>query len=443
MVEEIEIPKGWNKIIFGTLGYTYNGLSGKTKDDFGENGKPYIPYTNIFANNAVDVTDFEYVDIKKGEKQNEVKYGDILFTTSSETIEEVGMSSVFLENLGGIYLNSFCFGFRLFDFKKINPEFARYLFREEKIRYSISLLGQGSTRYNLSKTRLKKDLEIIIPSEIDEQLKIAEILNKVDEAILQTEQLIAKYGRIKTGLTQDLLTKGIDENDNIRSEATHNFKDSDIGRIPIEWESSNIGKISSKLRSGVTPKGGSNVYIEEGIMLIRSQNVYPYGFKLDDVAFISEEINNKMKGSELENYDVLLNITGASIGRSTYVPFGFPKANVNQHVCAIKLHDTSLEKALFVSTYFNSDFGQNQIAQNNAGSNREGINYSQIKEIKIPSFKDESEYLRFYKLMDKSSKKIEDELDNLIKLKKIKAGVMQDLLSGKKRITSLLNTQSV
>lgn len=295
----------------------------------------------------------------------------------------------------------------------------------------------GSGLKHLQKKDFKAH-QLIIPKSKTEQQKITQILTKVDEAIAKTENLITKYQRIKTGLMQDLLTKGIDKNGNIRNEETHQFKDSPLGRIPVEWDPTTIGGISQRLRSGVTPKGGSNVYQEEGIMLIRSQNVYSYGFKIDDVAFISDEINNRMLGSQLEKFDVLLNITGASIGRSTYVPDNFPKANVNQHVCSIRLQDTNVFKAMYVSTYLNSEFGQIQIEQYNAGSNREGINYTQIKEIRIPSFKDENEYEKFYNASENITSKVKNEQLKLEKLKSVKTGLMQDLLSGKKRVTHLL-----
>jgi type I restriction enzyme S subunit len=281
-------------------------------------------------------------------------------------------------------------------------------------------------------------ISLQLPSNKKEQQKIAEIISKINKTIEQMEALIAKYQHIKTGLMQDLLTKGIDEHGNIRSEKTHEFKDSPLGRIPKEWDCLTIDSISERLRSGVTPKGGSSVYQKEGIMLIRSQNVYPYGFKLEDVAFISKEINNRMIGSELKVFDVLLNITGASIGRSTFVPHDFPRANVNQHVCSIRLKEPSIEKSTFLSSYLNSIYGQNQIMQNNAGSNREGINYTQIKGIRIPYFNNDKEFTELNKFVFKSSKKIEMDQIKLNKLQKLKKGLMQDLLSGKKRVTTLL-----
>ena len=170
-------------------------------------------------------------------------------------------------------------------------------------------------------------------------------------------------------------------------------------------------------------------------MLIRSQNVYPYGFELDDVAYISDMINNEMLGSELKELDVLLNITGASIGRSTYVPEKFPKANVNQHVCSIRLMEPSQAKSIFVSSFLNSPFGQNQIIQHNAGSNRQGLNYSQIKQIYIPFYNNEHELEHFKNVITKIEKTINQYADELEKLKLKKSGLMHDLLTGKVRVS--------
>ncbi len=319
----------------------------------------------------------------------------------------------------------------------INTKFLFY-YSQNIISYINLNYFQGSGLKHLQKKDFKKH-KVDFPETSKEQNKIAEILSKIDIAILETEIIIAKYNRIKIGLIQELLTKGTDEKGNIRNEKTHKFKDSPLGRIPNEWSCKTINDISERLRSGVTPKGGSNVYQEEGIMLIRSQNVYPYGFKLNDVAYISDEINNRMIGSQLNENDVLLNITGASIGRATYVPNNFPKANVNQHVCAIRLKDTNSSKAIFLSIFLNSIYGQNQIYQNINGSNREGINYTQIKEIKLPFFNSDRELEMFINMIFKIISKIESEEIKLTKLKSTKKGLMQDLLSGKKRVTHLIN----
>lgn len=193
----------WNISTLGELGATYSGLTGKTKDDFGK-GKPYIPYINIFRNSRIDLEKLEKVDITSGEKQAQAQYGDIFFTTSSEIPEEVGMSSVLLDQIEGLYLNSFCFGFRLNSFEVLQPEYARYLFRSEQIRRAISVMGQGATRYNLSKKQLMK-LELNLPS-IAEQQKIAALLSGADQEISALQQKLDTLKQEKKALMQQLLT---------------------------------------------------------------------------------------------------------------------------------------------------------------------------------------------------------------------------------------------
>ncbi len=193
----------WKYTIFGNLGDTYTGLTGKTKEDFGA-GKPYIPYINIFKNSRIDIQNLEYVQVNDDERQSVVKYGDIFFTTSSETPEEVGMSSVLLEEVSEVFLNSFCFGFRLNNFETLIPKYARYLFRSEHVRRQISTLGQGATRYNLSKRQLIK-LELKLPC-VEEQQKIAAVLSAADAEISTLEKKLACLRDEKKALMQQLLT---------------------------------------------------------------------------------------------------------------------------------------------------------------------------------------------------------------------------------------------
>ena len=178
--------ENWKKVRLGDLGYTFTGLSGKTKEDFG-NGKRYIQYKQIFDSSKIAIENCGYVNVSENENQNSVKYGDIFFTISSETPDEIGMSSVLLEDVKNVYLNSFCFGFRLNSFNEMLPEFARFLFRSKVVRNEIKKLAQGSTRYNMSKTELLK-LEILLPS-IMEQKEISAFLSSLDQKI-QTEKPI-------------------------------------------------------------------------------------------------------------------------------------------------------------------------------------------------------------------------------------------------------------
>lgn len=194
----------WKTVKLGGLGYSFSGLSGKTIDDFGE-GKPFIPYMNIFSSGKIDPNKLEYVRIADNEHQNNVEKGDWFFTTSSETPEEVGMTSVLVDDIGEAYLNSFCFGFRLYNKQEFDPEFVSYLFRSEELRKKISLFAQGSTRYNLPKQQMFDKLYFSYPDSLPAQRRIAAILSSADKVIEQTRQLISKYKSIKQGMMEDLL----------------------------------------------------------------------------------------------------------------------------------------------------------------------------------------------------------------------------------------------
>ena len=193
----------WKCVRLDELGCFYPGLSGKTKEDFGS-GKPYIPYKNIFNNQKIDCDFFEYVKIKENETQTKVKYGDIFFTTSSEILSEVGMSSVMLDSVEELYLNSFCTGFRLNDFNSIHPEYAAHYFRGEVFRIALNKISQGITRFNLSKNGLSK-ISLTLPP-IEEQLAIAQILSTADKEIELLKKDIEQEKLKKKSLMQLLLT---------------------------------------------------------------------------------------------------------------------------------------------------------------------------------------------------------------------------------------------
>ncbi|ELY5791795.1 restriction endonuclease subunit S [Cronobacter turicensis] len=143
-----------------------------------------------------------------------------------------------------------------------------------------------------------------------------------------------------------------------------------------------IGLLSDIVTSGSTPKGGSKNYLDSGIPFIRSQNIYPNEIVWSDIAFISDEMHREMSRSSLQDGDVLLNITGASIGRCA-VFRGDKQANVNQHVCIIRCKK-DMVKPEFLCAYLNSKYGQVQINRLQGGLSREALNFSQVRSILIP-----------------------------------------------------------
>ncbi len=194
----------WEEHTIGELGNAYSGIVGKSIEDFGK-GSPYIPYTNIFSNCIVDCNSFEYVEIRENELQNKVKYGDMFFTTSSETPREVGMSSVYLGEDMTLYLNSFCFGFRFNTFSIIRPEFAAYYFRSDYIRRILYRLAQGSTRYNLPINDFFNE-KICIPPSTEEQMEIYNILSSCDKEIKLLNKELLEWKRKKQQFVQLALT---------------------------------------------------------------------------------------------------------------------------------------------------------------------------------------------------------------------------------------------
>ena len=161
----------------GEVGTTYTGLSGKTKEDFGHGNGKFVTYMNVFSNTVgmPDMTETVEID----DSQNKVLFGDVLFTTSSETPEEVGMSSVWLGNAENIYLNSFCFGYR--PTVEFNPYYLAYMLRSSSMRKKITFLAQGISRYNISKNKMM-DIEMPIPNK-EEQKQIGSYFRNLDHLI--------------------------------------------------------------------------------------------------------------------------------------------------------------------------------------------------------------------------------------------------------------------
>lgn len=192
----------WEKVLVGKMGTTYSGLSGKTKDDFGFGDARYVTFLNVLTNAKIDTSILEAVNVCEGEHQNEVKKGDLLFNTSSETPEEVGMCAVMDDELTGVYLNSFCFGFRVTD-ENIDSTFIAYLMRSHIGRRIMSILAQGATRYNLSKNSFCK-AELLLPIKKEEQQQIASYFTSLDSQISLQNQRLVKLMQIKSACLDNM-----------------------------------------------------------------------------------------------------------------------------------------------------------------------------------------------------------------------------------------------
>jgi len=291
----------------------------------------------------------------------------------------------------------------------------------------------GGTRSKLNQEELKT-ISIDYPNQNDEPSIIAKILSTVDKSIEQTEKLIAKYEKIKTGLMQDLLNKGIDENGKIRSEETHEFKDSSLGRIPVEWEVMELGKCS-KIYYGISLPLDRN--LKTGIDIISLPNVNIEGhFVLDDLPKI--DMKNVPNDKFLKYGDLLFNWRNGSIehlGKTAFFDLKGKFTHVG-FLLKIKTKRTKLlDRFAFHYLTFIRKQGFFRIAKIQVNNTFNKFELSQLK-IKVP--KETTEQKAIDTIIDKKLDLIASENNRLKKLIKIKTGLMQDLLTGKVRVSKLL-----
>jgi type I restriction enzyme S subunit len=377
-----EVPEHWTISRLKNIGKLYSGLSGKSGADFNNDealtNKPFVNFTNVANNKYIVGENFGLVSMSPEEEQNKVLYGDLLFLMSSENMEDVGKSALVNHDFGELYLNSFCKGFRIIE-KDIEARFINYFCNSNAISQIISNEGRGFTRINLRMEGIQ-NTPLLLPYH-EEQKAIANYLDRktseIDSLVEKKKQLITLLQEERTAIINHAVTKGIDPNVKLKDSGIEW-----IGEIPEHWEIGKVKYVTDKIGSGVTPKGGAEVYELSGIPLLRSQNIYFEGFRLENVAYISQEIHKSMRGSRVIKGDVLLNITGGSIGRCYYVTDEFKEANVNQHVCIVRPNNLITTKFLYY--VLSSSVGQLQIDLSQIGGNREALNFEQLKNFFIP-----------------------------------------------------------
>lgn len=179
-----------------------------------------------------------------------------------------------------------------------------------------------------------------------------------------------------------------------------------LGDIPAHWDATRLKWAVCKIGSGKTPRGGGEVYLESGVMFLRSQNVHFDGLRLDDVVFIDGDTDREMASTRVQSGDVLLNITGASLGRCSLVPKGFEGANVNQHVCILRPRLTMMEPG-FLHACLASPTVQRQIFSSENGVSREGLNYTQTANLVIAASPSLHEQQAIAAFLDRKTAKLD------------------------------------
>jgi len=406
-----EIPEGWEvKKLKYISDANPSNVDKKSKEN--EDTIYLCNYVDVYKNEFIDDS-LDFMKATATENQIEkfiLKKGDILVTKDSESPDDIANPTLVVQDFDNVVC-----GYHL---THIKPKtiYGAYLFRFFQTKYLESYFevsANGVTRYGLSVDKFNSALILCPP--LNEQKKIATYLTQktkeIDTLITQKEQLLKLYEEEKRAIINGAVT------DNIKS------------YIRLKY-------LISKIGSGVTPRGGASVYKLQGIPLLRSQNIYFDGLRLDKVVYITKETHAKMENSQVHQGDVLLNITGASIGRCYYMPMDLVEANVNQHVCIIR----PTEKILTEFLYFvlSSNLGQEQINREQTGSGREGLNLEALKNFVIPSIDVERQQIiiDFIKAeLFTIDEKIQKTKDIITLQKEYRTALISEVVTGKIKVT--------
>lgn len=371
-----EIPGHW---VLNKLRYLFTFGKGLTitKENLTDEGIPCVNYGEVHSKYG-----FEVNPLKKPLKCVDLNYlqtspnsllqnGDFVFADTSEDLKGSG-------NFTHLVSEEKVFaGYHTIIARPYNrgaSRFYAYLFDSQEFRSQIQLAVKGVKVFSITQAILRA-ATIWLPSE-SEQQGIAYFLDhetaKIDHLIEKQQQLIELLKEKRQAVISHAVTKGLDPN--------VPMKDSGVqwlGEVPAHWSVTKIGFHALKIGSGKTPKGGAEIYQENGVLFLRSQNIYNDGLKVgkSESVFISEQIHEEMATTHVFSGDILLNITGGSIGRSCLIPENFCAANVNQHVCIIRVPKKIQEYLSFVMV---SNLIQDQINLMQTGGNREGLNFEQI-----------------------------------------------------------------
>ena len=408
---------GWEPRSLLALADYINGYAFKP-DDWGKEGLPIIRIEQL--RNPDGPADYYAGQLPSAVVIDD---GDLIFSWSA---------SLFLRiwTHGRAVLNQHLF-------KVIERDGVDRLFLKAFIEFylpDLTKASHGSTMQHITRKELER-FAAPLPTYEHEQAKIAEVLSTVDRAIEQTEALIAKQQRIKTGLMQDLLTRGIDEHGDLRSEQTHKFKDSPLGRIPVEWDIAPLGSVAECVTSG--SRGWAKYYGEDGALFIRIGNLTRehINLRLDDLVFVQPPESAEALRTAVQADDLLISVT-ADLGVIGVIPKDFVEGYVNQHIALARLRPADVS-ARFVGWFLSSQEGKAQFDRLNESGAKAGLNLPTVRSLLFLR-PDVDEQHRIAAAIDASVQTVNQHACGLRKLRALKRGLMQDLLTGNRRVTALL-----
>lgn len=337
----------WEKVRLGDLATFVNGYAFKPTD-WSDHGLEIIRIQNLTKSGAKA----NYFSDNISDKYKVVK-GDILISWSATL-------GVFEWKGADAWLNQHIFKV-VFDKEEIDKSFFVYLI--EHILDDLKSRVHGATMKHITKGNFDNTLVPLPPLPI--QAKIATILDKADALRRKDQELLKKYDELAQAIFIDMF------GDPVKNEKG--------------WEVKRLGEVCSKIGSGSTPKGGKEAYKSKGISLIRSLNIHQNEFKYKDLAFIDDEQAYLLRNVIVEPNDVLFNITGASVCRTTIVPDQVLPARVNQHVAILRPNQLQLKSDYFVRLLNNQNMNRLLYGiATQGGATREAITKEQLEKLEIP-----------------------------------------------------------
>lgn len=416
MSEDVKVPEGWKRVRLGEIARFFKGRS-YLKNDVNDNGEyEFIHYGELFTTYNERIKEIvSHIDNAKNAFLSKVN--DVLMPTSDVTPSGLATASCIKKN--DVILGSDILVIR--SKENIEGIYLTYAIRSNKTK--ILQFVRGTTVYHLYASDLA-NFDFLLPP-LPEQQKIAEILETVDNAIEKTEKIIEKYKRIKQGLMQDLLTKGIDENGRIRSEKTHKFKDSPIGRIPEEWEVVRLGEVCFIIM-GQSPSSALINREEKGIPFLQGNAEFTSKYP-NPINWIEKPLKIAKKESIL--LSVRAPVGALNIADREYC--------IGRGLCSI-VTNKNITHNLFIWYYL--QFSINNLINLSQGSTFEAISSRELKNYFLP-LPPLPEQQRIAEILSQIDNTIEKEEAYKQKLEHIKKGLMEDLLTGKVRVNKLIKEE--
>ena len=424
---------GWQNQKIGELfASSLSGDWGREGD--ADTGVPVLRSTNFVDDGSIDYTDIAFRSVAKGRLESrKIGVGTIL-------IEKAGGSST--RPAGRVVYCDRAFNGTASNFveivhvkKELEPKFVFYLLFFNFHAGLVYKYQQQTTGIINFKLREYCSETVELPRTQTEQAKIAEILSAVDFAIAQSERLISKQERIKSGLIHDLVTRGIDDQAHLRSETTHKFKDSCVGRIPIEWCDKSLTQCADRVVVGLA-SSTTHAYRDEGIPMIRNQNIRKGYFDDQEMLKLDPSFVAAFPNKAVRAGDVLTVRTGANVGDTAVVPDRY--AGSPTFTTLITSTKRSILLPKYLELYVQSHLGQAELNRILVGGGKENLNVGQFVRFRI-AVPPPTEQERAIAILDAARSRTAADIALLEKLRQLRVALMQDLLMGRRRVTAFLS----